>query len=408
MRHILKAIIMVGCCTPMTWADGVDDLVVYRPSNGQFVSGWTELSGTSYLLSFANGSSLQFGTADYDPLIGDVNGDGLGDLLIYNRTNGRWVSGITLPDGTLTNTGSDIFGPYLVGDIARLGDVNADGRVDILIYRPSNGQWISAITDAAGNLTGSGMIIQFGTPDYDPLVGDVNADGRADLLIYNRTNGRWVCGLTGPGGTLTNSGFDLYGPFLAGDIPQAGDLNGDGRTDLLVYRPSDGAWYSGITDETASAVAWSPVSLQFGTADYRPLVGDVNNDGRTDLLIYNTTNGRWISGLTAPGGVLTSIGSEVYGPFLVGDVPVVGDVGGSVPPPACYDHDGDTDVDMDDFAAFQLCFAGAGRPIPSDPPGCACYDKGGGLSDKDIDVDDFIAFAACASGASIPAPPECR
>lgn len=333
MRRASRWICTAGCAVAAiastVQADGLDDLIIYRPSSGQFFSGWSTNAG----LSYANGSSVQFGTPDYKPLVANVSGDSLKDLMIYNTTNGRWLSGITTPAGTLTGSGSEVFGPYLAGDVARTGDLNADGRSDIVIYRPSNGVWISGITDGAGNLTGSGTNVQFGSPDYDPLVGDVNGDGQSDIMLYNRTNGRWLSGLTGAGGTLSTSGSDLFGPYLSGDIPLTGDLNGDGRTDMLLYRPSDGVWISGLTNALGQ-LTWTGMSLQFGTADYDPLVGDVNGDGRDDLLIYNRTNGRWLSGLTGPGGVLTSNGSEVYGPYLPGDIALVGDVGGLVPEPA--------------------------------------------------------------------------
>lgn len=335
MRQLTTALALcvMGVMVSQGYADGVDDLIIYRPSSGQFFSGWTQVNAGNYSLSFATGSSVQFGTPDYAPQIANVSGTALDDLIIYNQTNGRWLAGITAADGTFQSSGSEVFGPYLTGDIPRTGDVNGDGRSDIVIYRPSNGQWISGLTDAGGNLTGSGTVLQFGTPDYDPLVGDVNADGRDDVIIYNRTNGRWLSGLSGPGGVLTSQGSEVFGPYLAGDIPLTGDLNGDGRTDLLLYRPSDGLWYSGLTTP-AGALTWGGSTLQFGTADYTPLVGDMNGDGRDDLVIYSRTNGRWLSGLTAPGGVLTSLGSEVFGPFLAGDIPLVGDVGGIIPEPA--------------------------------------------------------------------------
>jgi hypothetical protein len=327
----LAFISLIMSLAPAVFADGVDDLVIYRPSSGQWFSGWTQAGGQ---LSFANGSSLQFGTPDYDPLLGNVSGNPLDDILIRNRTTGRWLSGITAASGALTGNGSEVYGPLLAGDIPRTGDLNGDGRSDIVTYRADNGQWISGITDAAGNLTNSGMMIGFGTPDYTPLVGDVNGDGRDDIVIYNRTTGRWLSGITAPDGSLTSSGSDLYGPYLAGDIPLTGDLNGDGRTDMVLYRPSDGLWYSGLTTP-AGALSWAgAMTLQFGSADFLPLLGDMNGDGRDDLVIYNKTNGRWVTGLTAPGGILTNIGSELYGPYLPGDIPLVGDVGGTLPEPA--------------------------------------------------------------------------
>lgn len=79
-------------------------------------------------------------------------------------------------------------------------------------------------------------------------------------------------------------------------------------------------------------------------------------------------------------------------------------------PPDCAepfaDADGDGDVDVSDFAVFQGCFNGAGRPWsppPADPHACGCLDQD---DDGDVDVADFAAFQACFNGAA--RPPACN
>ena len=69
------------------------------------------------------------------------------------------------------------------------------------------------------------------------------------------------------------------------------------------------------------------------------------------------------------------------------------------------DFDADGDVDVNDFAAFQLCFNGAGRPWPSEAgPKCACFDED---DDDDVDVNDFAAFQLCFNGAGRPPAGAC-
>jgi hypothetical protein len=60
------------------------------------------------------------------------------------------------------------------------------------------------------------------------------------------------------------------------------------------------------------------------------------------------------------------------------------------------DVDGDDDVDLDDFAIFQLCFTG---PLGSLPTGCSCLDR---QQDGDVDNFDFNAFSDCTTGANVP------
>ena len=62
------------------------------------------------------------------------------------------------------------------------------------------------------------------------------------------------------------------------------------------------------------------------------------------------------------------------------------------------DLDADADVDLNDFATFALCFAGAGVTVP--PPGCAAEQFGNADLDGDADVDlsDFATFATHFTG----------
>jgi hypothetical protein len=71
------------------------------------------------------------------------------------------------------------------------------------------------------------------------------------------------------------------------------------------------------------------------------------------------------------------------------------------------DADGDGDVDQADYAMFQQCFGGAGRPAAD---GCECFDRptpGFPHGDNDVDGDDAADWEQCASGPAIPANPAC-
>ena len=74
-----------------------------------------------------------------------------------------------------------------------------------------------------------------------------------------------------------------------------------------------------------------------------------------------------------------------------------------LPPPAAGDLDGDTDVDMDDFAIMQRCLSGSG--VNQGDAACAkCLIEG---NDEDVDVADLRKLVGCMSGAGIKADPEC-
>jgi hypothetical protein len=67
------------------------------------------------------------------------------------------------------------------------------------------------------------------------------------------------------------------------------------------------------------------------------------------------------------------------------------------------DIDGDPDVDVDDFAAYQACFTGSTAPATLSPT-CACLDRN---HDGKVEAFDFGVFLNCARGPSIPAALDC-
>jgi len=75
---------------------------------------------------------------------------------------------------------------------------------------------------------------------------------------------------------------------------------------------------------------------------------------------------------------------------------------GITPWTAAGDGDGDGDVDVNDFAGFQACFNGPGRPAAA--PGCGVFDFD---EDDDVDVNDFARFQGCFNGSGYPAPDGC-
>lgn len=89
------------------------------------------------------------------------------------------------------------------------------------------------------------------------------------------------------------------------------------------------------------------------------------------------------------------------GAFAPGEEVAV--IGQSLVPVRCpgdwADLDGDSDVDVEDFGLWQLCFTGADDPYGNfDRVSCGCLDRD---FDDDVDADDGGAFAACSTGAGV-------
>jgi hypothetical protein len=108
------------------------------------------------------------------------------------------------------------------------------------------------------------------TEPGDPS-GDYDGNGTTDIAIYRPSNGGWYV-RNGAGATWGTSG----------DIPVPGDYDGNGTTDIAVYRPSNGGWYV----RNGAGATW-------GTSGDIPVPGDYDGNGTTDIAVYRPSSGGW-------------------------------------------------------------------------------------------------------------------
>ena len=155
-----------------------------------------------------------------------------------------------------------------------------------------------------GSLAGKGFRIDGALGDRAGSsvapAGDVNGDGRPDLLIGASGTGRAyvVFGRATPGnvdlGSLGTGGFRIVGRGIGDAVAGVGDISGDGRADLLLGSPSTSTAYlvygrAATANVDVAAVGAGAVAFAGDAGDRTGAsvagVGDVNGDGRPDLAV---------------------------------------------------------------------------------------------------------------------------
>jgi peptidyl-prolyl cis-trans isomerase A (cyclophilin A) len=217
------------------------------------------------------------------PTVGDFNADGKDDIAVRNETNGFWRV-FTSTGSAFTSARFARWNPAVTWSNVLAGDFSGDGKDDLVGLR-SDGIWVVGVS--TGSAFASAFwttmpIGQFGT------VGDFNADGKADVAVRNPSNGAWRV-LLSTGSAFTPVKFGTWATDTTWDNVRAGDFDGDGRSDLVGQRASDGSWHVSLsTGSSFNTALWGYLSTgQFVT------VGDFNADGKSDVAVRNPANGAW-------------------------------------------------------------------------------------------------------------------
>jgi hypothetical protein len=200
------------------------------------------------------------------------------------------------------------------------GDFSGSGHTDFAVFRRSNGSWYVK----------GGQTVKFGTSEDIPVPGDYDGDGRMDIAVWRPSTGYWLLVLSSQGYNTASPVQVLWGDGTQQDVPVPADYDGDGKTDVAVWRPSSGVWYVLKSSDSFNWASYIGVQWGYGASQDVPVPGDVDGDGKADIVVWRPSDGNWYVRLSASG----------YKSFVVHQWGQAGDV----PVPADYDGDGRMDL----------------------------------------------------------------
>jgi len=246
--------------------DGKLDLAVVNQSDGSVSILLGNGDGT-----FAPQSAVKVGTTPNAVTVADFNGDGNLDLAVVNSGSNNVSILLGAGDGTFILKSSPSTGTSPFGIVA--SDFNGDGKVDLAVTNqcgnaksckhPTFGS-VSILLGAGDGTFSvtSKVLVDHGNP-LGIAAGDVNADGKTDLVVVGLNESAALI-LPGNGKGAFGAPIPMmrFAPPFAGYVA-VGDFNGDGRLDFAENNPNAIDGIIGVSVQTQSAVAFYPQTLHF-------------------------------------------------------------------------------------------------------------------------------------------------
>jgi hypothetical protein len=203
----------------------------------------------------------------------DLNGDHSTDLVFQNRVTGDIA--YWLMDGDMaTNIGYiSPKNPGVNWNIVGIADFNEDGYKDILFQNIVSGDMYVWYMQGVKLISGAHLVPKNPGSDWKvAAVGDLNTDGQPDILFQQKSTGDLYYWLMHHDTVFASDYMTPANPGAGWNITGLADINGDGQSDLLFQRESDGMLAYWLLDYQTMFYIGLPTPFDPGSADWK-LVG---------------------------------------------------------------------------------------------------------------------------------------
>ncbi|HEV8505747.1 MAG TPA: FG-GAP-like repeat-containing protein [Chitinophagaceae bacterium] len=273
--------------------DGKPDLVVANGNSGNASTiSVLRNSSSGGTISFAPKVDYSSGNGTYGLSVADMNGDGKPDIMTSSGNSGifSYFQNTTVSVGTISFATRQDFTLLTHADYLAIADLDQDGRPDLITSNFSNSS-ISVFrnTSATGIFSLDPRIdYAVGTNPSYLSSGDMDGDGKLDLVVLNYSSGNvsFFKNNSIPGIiSLGKQDYNLNPTNVA-----FGDLNGDGKLDLCTGNALNGVIYvlENTYPGTGSFSFGSNIQFTTGAYDTFVATGDLDGDGKPELAVANT------------------------------------------------------------------------------------------------------------------------
>jgi hypothetical protein len=283
-------------------------LVAYsnKPFNVTFTGGDSSFTSSSFIPQ----TNPVSGDYPHSVGAGDFDGDGKPDLLV---SRGSSVSVTVFKN--ISSPGTISFAPKLdlpvdpfrESEGCAVGDLDGDGKLDFAFVNAfANTVSLYRNTTTNGNISFAPRIdYSAKNGPFSVIIEDLNGDGKADLVVSNDGDSAISIykNLSTPGKILFDRRIDLF----TGPSPYSvfiSDIDNDGRPDLTIAKQGTGATiYIMANTSTGGKISFAPkidLSIQ---PFYNAVAGDLDGDGKPDLVATNYSSVSVLKNLSTPGNI---------------------------------------------------------------------------------------------------------